>query len=50
MLIMQCNSINIFIIIILDYQLVIIKHNHKSHINIVKWHFYRMTAANKHHP
>jgi hypothetical protein len=39
-----------FIIIILDYQVEIIKHNYKSHMNIVKWHFYKMTAANKHHP
>jgi hypothetical protein len=49
MLSMQGNSSNIFIIIILNYQVVIIKHNHKSHMNIVKWHFYRMTVANKHH-
>jgi hypothetical protein len=33
----------IFSIIILDYQVVIIKHNHKSHMNIVKWHFYIWT-------
>jgi hypothetical protein len=50
MLSMQGNSINIFIIIILDYQVVIIKYNHKSHMNIVKWHFYEMTIVNKHHP
>jgi hypothetical protein len=43
MLSMQDNSINIFIIIILNHQLVIIKHNHKSHMNIVKWHFYVWT-------
>jgi hypothetical protein len=36
MLSIHGNSINIFIIIILDYQAVIIKHNHKSHMNIVK--------------
>jgi hypothetical protein len=36
MLNMQGNSINHFIIIILDYHVVIIKHNHKSHMNIVK--------------
>jgi hypothetical protein len=28
----------------------IIKHNHKSHMTIVNWHFYEMTAVNKHHP
>jgi hypothetical protein len=40
MLSMHGNSINIFIIIILNYQVVIIKHNYKSHMNIVKCHFY----------
>jgi hypothetical protein len=50
MLNMHGNAINIFIIMVLDYQVVIIKHNHKSHMNIVKWHFYGMTTANKHHP
>jgi hypothetical protein len=34
MLSMHGNSINHFSAIILDYQVVIIKHNHKSQVNI----------------
>jgi hypothetical protein len=33
---MQSNSIHRFSIINLDYQVVIIKPNHKSHVNMVK--------------
>jgi hypothetical protein len=40
----------IFSIIIFCYQVVIIKYNHKSHINKVIYHFYKMTASNNHHP
>jgi hypothetical protein len=50
MLSMHSNSINHFYIINLNYQVVIIKFNHKSQVNMVKYHFYRMTAVNKHHP
>jgi hypothetical protein len=35
MLSLHGNSINHFNIIIFDYQVVIIKHNHKSHMNMV---------------
>jgi hypothetical protein len=49
MLSMHGNSIKQFYYHFLDYQVVIIKHNHESHMNIMKWHFYGMTAANKHH-
>jgi hypothetical protein len=40
MLNMHGKSINHFSIIIFDYQVVIIKHNHKSHMNMVIYHFY----------
>jgi hypothetical protein len=40
MLSMHGNSINHFSIINLNYQVVIIKHNHKSHMNMVIYHFY----------
>jgi hypothetical protein len=36
MLSMHINSINHFSIINLDYQVVIIKSNHKSHVNMMK--------------
>jgi hypothetical protein len=36
MLSMHGNSITIFSIIIFDYQVAIIKHNHKPHMNMVK--------------
>jgi hypothetical protein len=36
MLSMYSNSINHFCIINLEYQVVIIKPNHKSHMNMVK--------------
>jgi hypothetical protein len=44
------NQSTVFGIIILDYQVAIIKHNNKSHMNMVIYHFYRMTVVNKHHP
>jgi hypothetical protein len=44
------NQSTIFSIIIFDYQVVIIKHNHKSHMNMVIQHFYGMTAVSKLHP
>jgi hypothetical protein len=50
MLSMQGNSINIFIIIILDYQVVILKHNQKSHMNIGELAFLQNDSSEQESP
>jgi hypothetical protein len=37
------NQSTIFSIIIFIYQVIIIKHNHKSYMNMMKYHFYVWT-------
>jgi hypothetical protein len=49
MLSMQVFQLTYFSIIIFDYQVVIIKYNHKSHMNMVIYHFYGLAPTNKYH-